>query len=200
MIWRVFNVCLLPECWISSNFIYQFPGVVQEQSEKNVMTHQCIYHIFFSLLFKGAGTSGDPCSENYRGTRPFSEAETAAISNKMLQLKDRIVLYMTLHSYGQYWLTPWGYTFEVPEDYNDMVSWSSYDSITQYRTSNVFLFPILFQLFHFNRINLQLLKMYESLSMSGTFVLIRVHSGRFLNLGIHLSKMTSNCFLFWLIW
>ena len=79
----------------------------------------CNYHF---LPNKGPGTSGDPCSENYRGTRPFSEPETAAISQKIMQLNDRIVLYMTLHSYGQYWLTPWGFTYKVPEDYKDMVS------------------------------------------------------------------------------
>ena len=67
------------------------------------------------------GSSGNPCSEMYRGSEPFSEPETRAISSFLLQLKGRIKLYLTFHSYGQLWLTPWGYTSQVPEDYKKLV-------------------------------------------------------------------------------
>ncbi len=72
-------------------------------------------------LATGPGTSGDPCSENYRGRYPFSEPETAAMARKIWSIRKNLVLYMTLHSYGQYWLTPWGFTYEVPDDFNEMV-------------------------------------------------------------------------------
>ncbi|ELT88949.1 hypothetical protein CAPTEDRAFT_180996 [Capitella teleta] len=69
----------------------------------------------------GLGTSANPCSENYHGLQPFSEPETQAISQFVLSLGDRLLVYLSLHSYGQYWLAPWGYTYRVPDDYLDML-------------------------------------------------------------------------------
>ena len=31
-------------------------------------------------------------------------------------------LFLTFHSYGQYWFTPYGYAAYLPPDYNDLVS------------------------------------------------------------------------------
>jgi hypothetical protein len=31
-------------------------------------------------------------------------------------------LLLTFHSYGNYWFTPWGYTSDLPSDYNDLVA------------------------------------------------------------------------------
>ena len=69
----------------------------------------------------GPGTSSDPCSENYRGRHPFSEPETLAMSNFLWRVRPRLEIYLSLHSYGQYWLTPWGFTYRVPSDYRHMV-------------------------------------------------------------------------------
>jgi hypothetical protein len=30
-------------------------------------------------------------------------------------------MYLTFHAYGQYWLTPWGYTSTLPSDYTQLV-------------------------------------------------------------------------------
>ncbi len=79
--------------------------------------------------FSGEGTSDDPCSENFHGWSPFSEPETKAMSSYLLGLKDQLEIYLTLHSYGQYWLTPWGFTYQVPPDYEDMVSIRLHDTI-----------------------------------------------------------------------
>lgn len=32
-----------------------------------------------------------------------------------------IKAFLTMHSYSQLWLTPWGYTTDVPNDYADLV-------------------------------------------------------------------------------
>jgi len=68
------------------------------------------------------GTSNNPCDENYRGTSAFSEPESRAISTFLDGLSDRLVIYLSLHSYGQYWLTPWGFTYHLPDDYNDLIA------------------------------------------------------------------------------
>jgi hypothetical protein len=38
-----------------------------------------------------------------------------------LSVASQSVVYLTVHSYGQYWLTPWGYTAEYPADYTQLV-------------------------------------------------------------------------------
>ncbi|EFX75496.1 hypothetical protein DAPPUDRAFT_306706 [Daphnia pulex] len=74
----------------------------------------------FGYEWGGLGTSTDPCSEIYKGTKAFSEPETNATSNFILGKANHIKLYLTLHSYGQYALIPWGYNVSYPPDYNDM--------------------------------------------------------------------------------
>nr|CAD7446894.1 unnamed protein product [Timema bartmani] len=86
----------------------------------------------------GKGASDDPCHETYAGPRPFSEPESRAISEFLMDHKDRIKLYLTLHSYSQVrlspctrthrsdshlalmWLLPWGFTSKKVPDYDDM--------------------------------------------------------------------------------
>ena len=43
------------------------------------------------------------------------------MSNYLLSIRDQLSVYLSLHSYGQYWLTPWGFTYQVPVDYDEMV-------------------------------------------------------------------------------
>ncbi|CAB3388305.1 Hypothetical predicted protein [Cloeon dipterum] len=66
------------------------------------------------------GASSDPCSSIYAGSRPFSEPETKAMTDFILSRRDEIKVYLTLHSYGQMWLVPWGYKADKPDDYYDM--------------------------------------------------------------------------------
>nr|CAD7578665.1 unnamed protein product [Timema californicum] len=71
----------------------------------------------------GKGASDDPCHETYAGPRPFSEPESRAISEFLMDHKDRIKLYLTLHSEWcllQMWLLPWGFTSKKVPDYDDM--------------------------------------------------------------------------------
>lgn len=69
----------------------------------------------------GKGTSSNPCDEIYRGTKPFSEVETRTIGSYIWTLKDRIKLYASLHAYSQLWLTPWGYTPDLPTNYRSLL-------------------------------------------------------------------------------
>lgn len=90
------------------------------------------------------GASDNPCSEIYAGPRAFSEVETKAIAEFLLSKRSQIKLYVALHgklkravnwiigplsdyvvslaAYSQLWLTPWGYTRKLPENYAQMVS------------------------------------------------------------------------------
>jgi murein tripeptide amidase MpaA len=57
----------------------------------------------------GAGSSGTPTSDTYRGTAPFSEPETAALSRYILALPNRKGA-IDFHSYSQLFLRPYGWT------------------------------------------------------------------------------------------
>ena len=64
----------------------------------------------------------NPCSETFAGPRAFSEPETKSVARFLRKRGGKFLVYLTLHAYGQYWLTPWGYTYSLPEDIDDLVS------------------------------------------------------------------------------
>ncbi|XP_063243270.1 carboxypeptidase B-like [Bacillus rossius redtenbacheri] len=66
------------------------------------------------------GVAGEACREDFAGLRAFSEPETRAMSDYILARRRDIKVYLTLHSYSQMWLVPWGYQDEKPRDYYDM--------------------------------------------------------------------------------
>ncbi|XP_057375289.1 carboxypeptidase B-like [Daphnia carinata] len=76
----------------------------------------------FGYKWGGLGTSTNPCSEVYKGTSAFTEPETLATSNFIKSKASSIKLYLTLHSYGQSALIPWGYDVVYPSDYSDMLT------------------------------------------------------------------------------
>lgn len=42
------------------------------------------------------------------------------MSNYILSVKERMAMYLSLHSYSQLFLTPWGWTKDLPKEYPDM--------------------------------------------------------------------------------
>jgi carboxypeptidase T len=58
------------------------------------------------------GSSGDPCSETYRGTVAFSEPETQAVRD-FVQARTNITLLISLHTYGELVMYPFAYD-DVP--------------------------------------------------------------------------------------
>ncbi|XP_068143102.1 zinc carboxypeptidase isoform X2 [Drosophila tropicalis] len=78
----------------------------------------------FDYLWMLTGASDDPCSEIYAGPSAESDPEisqmTAYIDNHIPD--GSIKIYISLHSYGQYVLSPWGHTDEeFPEHYPQMM-------------------------------------------------------------------------------
>ena len=59
------------------------------------------------MIFQG-GSTHDPCSDNYCGSKPFSEVETAQVSKFLANNNDTIIHYINFHSYSQLWMSPWG--------------------------------------------------------------------------------------------
>ncbi|XP_062579870.1 carboxypeptidase B-like isoform X1 [Saccostrea cucullata] len=75
----------------------------------------------FDISFGGAGTSTNPCSDIYPGTRAFSESETSNIRDAILTERARIKLFLSFHAYSQLLLTPYGYTNTKPSDNEEMM-------------------------------------------------------------------------------
>ncbi len=72
--------------------------------------------------FKTGGSSIDPCSDTHAGKSAGSELETAALINAITAKKGSWAAYISIHSYGNWWLLPYGNSYTVrPTNYNDMM-------------------------------------------------------------------------------
>ncbi|XP_071822977.1 carboxypeptidase B-like [Apostichopus japonicus] len=74
----------------------------------------------FDCQWGTGGSSSSPCSDTYMGTKPASEIEVSNLQNHILSIKDRVKIFMDVHAYSQYWMYPYGYSTELPEDNDDL--------------------------------------------------------------------------------
>ncbi|KAF8570831.1 hypothetical protein P879_01630 [Paragonimus westermani] len=71
----------------------------------------------------GEGTSSRACDDTFMGSGPASELESQALIKRVTEVKDQLVLYLNLHSYGQFILTPFGFArYHYPENYENMMA------------------------------------------------------------------------------
>ena len=56
------------------------------------------------------GTSTLPCSHIYAGPSAASEPETLVIQHRMMEMADRLLALVTVHTFAQMWLHPVGST------------------------------------------------------------------------------------------
>jgi hypothetical protein len=68
----------------------------------------------------GEGADPFPCSDTYCGSRAFSEAETAAARDYLVGIKAHTDIFISIHSYSQLWLVPWGGYSAKPADYTEI--------------------------------------------------------------------------------
>jgi len=66
------------------------------------------------------GSSTNPCADTYMGTAPHSAPEIAGITSYIASLT-RLAFFLDIHSYGAMFMSPWGYTYTNPPDYNPML-------------------------------------------------------------------------------
>jgi hypothetical protein len=84
----------------------------------------------FAHMWGGPGSSGDPSSNTYRGTAPFSEPETQALRDFVAVRHPITVIHS--HVQGGRWLYPWAHTEDAPPDPElaalaaESVQWSGY--------------------------------------------------------------------------
>jgi len=74
----------------------------------------------FGYMWGTGGSSSDPCSDTYMGASPFSEIETANMRDWLTANKDMIKFYNNIHSYSQLILLPWGFSYDEPDNQDDL--------------------------------------------------------------------------------
>jgi len=77
----------------------------------------------YAYAWSAPGGSGDPCSETYYGSAPFSGPESATSRNVVFRHIDEgsLVSFFDIHAYGALFMSPWGYTCtNRPPDYPEM--------------------------------------------------------------------------------
>ncbi|XP_049875904.1 carboxypeptidase A1-like [Pectinophora gossypiella] len=67
------------------------------------------------------GSSEDPGNIFYRGPEPFSEPETTAVRNTIINADTTFKVFLSFHSYGEVIIFPWGYTSEPCPDYVELL-------------------------------------------------------------------------------
>ncbi|CAG7832180.1 unnamed protein product [Allacma fusca] len=63
------------------------------------------------------GSSNQPCSDTYAGSKAFSEPEARLLADYYKNIGSRVRLYFAVHSYSQLFLLPFGYTAARIPDY-----------------------------------------------------------------------------------
>ncbi|XP_025948245.1 carboxypeptidase O [Dromaius novaehollandiae] len=75
----------------------------------------------FNSSWGSIGVSYNCSSEIFCGSGPESEPETRAVAQFIERKKEDILCYLTMHSYGQYILTPYGSTTEPPSNNEELM-------------------------------------------------------------------------------
>ncbi|XP_021341782.1 carboxypeptidase B-like [Mizuhopecten yessoensis] len=66
------------------------------------------------------GASKDPCSDLYCGPSAFSEVEVKGVATYIEGIKENLKGFIDFHSFAEIWMTPWGYTTELPKDFKEL--------------------------------------------------------------------------------
>ncbi|XP_058520271.1 carboxypeptidase O [Ochotona princeps] len=75
----------------------------------------------FNASWCSIGASKNCQDLTFCGTGPMSEPETKAVASFVESQKENIVCFLTIHSYGQYILLPYGYTSNKPSNYEELI-------------------------------------------------------------------------------
>uniref|UniRef100_A0A3Q1FC41 Carboxypeptidase O n=1 Tax=Acanthochromis polyacanthus TaxID=80966 RepID=A0A3Q1FC41_9TELE len=68
------------------------------------------------------GVSFDCCSQTYCGTKPKSEPETQSVMNFLASRKDDFLCFLTIHSYSQLLLIPFGHPDFTATNYDELMT------------------------------------------------------------------------------
>jgi carboxypeptidase A2 len=83
----------------------------------------------FNFRWGNDGVSHVPCADTYCGESGGSEPETQAVQAELVRLGPSLAATVTIHSYGNMWMFPWGNTVnyegsvcDLADDHDDMMA------------------------------------------------------------------------------
>ncbi|XP_068141012.1 zinc carboxypeptidase A 1 [Drosophila tropicalis] len=74
----------------------------------------------WAFHWREVGASDEPCSESYAGPKAFSEKETETLAQYLQALPEPVFMYLSLHSFSQLLLYPYGHTSSLPENHKEL--------------------------------------------------------------------------------
>ena len=148
-------------------FLSLHDGLLQQQNKINlpgIAFQKCSqdgyrgWHIYINILssfsdtvvalFVGPGSSNNPCSQTYRGPSANSESEVRAIVD-FVRSHGNLKSFVSIHSYSQMLLYPYGYTSTPAKDQAELVKITFFDFYD-------FFIQVLFFIFHDHKLSVDL--------------------------------------------
>lgn len=71
----------------------------------------------YDVNFGGQGSSPSQCSHLYQGPEALSEPETSAVANLLWSVREKVKMFVSLHSFNQLWASPFAYTKSLAPDH-----------------------------------------------------------------------------------
>ncbi|XP_077289666.1 carboxypeptidase B-like [Arctopsyche grandis] len=76
----------------------------------------------YDFKWSNIGNFSKPCSILFSGPSAFSEVESQVIRNLINDNKSRVKAYLTIHSYGKYFMYPYAYDGSSPPNVEELIS------------------------------------------------------------------------------
>ncbi|XP_052744520.1 carboxypeptidase B-like [Bicyclus anynana] len=70
----------------------------------------------YNFSWNSAGSGKNPCSDQFAGSKPFSEIETRVVDGILKEHIHKIALYISMHSFGSMILYPWGHDGTISKE------------------------------------------------------------------------------------
>lgn len=108
--------------WRKTRSMHQENIVAKSECELNRPPEQCEICVGtdpnrnWAFEWGGEGQKSDICSGNYLGPVAFSEKENKAVADYIEAFDGRVKGYIDFHCCGNMWMSPWGYSGDLPKD------------------------------------------------------------------------------------
>ncbi|KAJ8977789.1 hypothetical protein NQ317_014695 [Molorchus minor] len=73
----------------------------------------------WGYYWNSGGSSDNPCSDTYMGPEPFSDPSVRGLAEFVTTVGTRMVAYLSIHSFSQMFLIPYGFTTDHLDNYNE---------------------------------------------------------------------------------
>lgn len=87
----------------------------------------------WGYMWNTGGSSDSGCSDTFHGDDAFSEVENRNVRDFVWDRKDNIKFFNTIHSYSQLILLPWGFSYDEPDNFDQIKTLAEKSNEALYR-------------------------------------------------------------------